>query len=91
MEVGPGGHFFGAQHTLGALCDSLLPAADLRLAQLAASGRKQDRRRRPESERAMETGVRGVSGAADLDPGISEEIDAFVSRRVAEGGQVSDY
>ena len=47
-EVGPGGHFFGAAHTQIALPQRLLPADDLRLAQLRelARGRLADRLRR---------------------------------------------
>ena len=90
MEVGPGGHFFGAQHTLARYATAFYQPliSDWRNSgQWTEAGSPQA----PQKANALWKQALAEYREPPIDPGISEEIDAFVSRRVVEGGQVSDY
>ena len=84
-EVGPGGHFFGAAHTLAryetAFYSPIL--SDWRNYEAWAKAGAPDA-----TERATQL-YKEVLAAYEpppLDPAIAEELDAFVQRRKAEGG-----
>jgi len=84
-EVGPGGHFFGAAHTMAryetAFYQPLL--SDWRtFQQWSADGAA------PASRRANRVWKRLLADyeAPPLDPGVREALDEFVARREREGG-----
>ena len=86
-EVGPGGHFFGAAHTLtryeSAFYSPLL--SDWRNFETW-----QEDGSRSATERAHELykDILAQFEAPPLDPAIAEELEAFVTRRKEEGGAV---
>jgi len=89
-EVGPGGHFFGAEHTqrryLSAFYAPII--SDWRnFAQWEASGSPQA------WQKANEVWKRALAEYQEppLDPAIRDEIDAFVARREKEGGEKTDF
>ncbi|WP_415005013.1 trimethylamine methyltransferase family protein [Aestuariivirga sp.] len=89
-EVGPGGHFFGAQHTLARYTDAFYAPiiSDWRNNQqwLAAG--------KPEAmQRANIVWKQALAEyeAPPLDPAIREELDSFVERRKREGGAPTDF
>jgi trimethylamine--corrinoid protein Co-methyltransferase len=89
-EVGPGGHFFGAEHTqrryLSAFYAPII--SDWRnYAQWQASGSPQA------WQKANEVWKRALAEYQEpaLDSAIREEIDAFVARREKEGGEKTDF
>lgn len=89
-EVGPGGHFFGAAHTLarytGAFYAPLI--SDWRnYQQWEAAGR-------PEAcQKANRLWKQALAEyePPPLDPAIAEELDAFVARRAEQGGAPTDF
>jgi len=89
-EVGPGGHFFGARHTLARYTDAFYAPiiSDWRNNQqwLAAG--------KPEAmSRANTVWKQALAEyeAPPLDPAIREELDSFVERRKREGGAPTDF
>ena len=89
-EVGPGGHFFGAQHTLERYATAFYAPmiSDWRnFQQWTAAGRP-----RP-STRPMPSGSRRWPNISEpaIDPAIREEMDAFIDRRIREGGEKTDF
>ncbi len=89
-EVGPGGHFFGVQHTQDRFRDAFYKPllSDWR------NFESWDEAGRPEAS--------GKAGALaklfleeykqpDLDPIARQELDAFLARRLSEGGVATDY
>jgi trimethylamine--corrinoid protein Co-methyltransferase len=89
-EVGPGGHFFGAQHTLQRYTTAFYAPliSDWRNNQqwLAAG--------KPVAWQKANTLWKQVLAEyrePPMDPAIREELDAFVARRVEEGGQPTDF
>jgi trimethylamine--corrinoid protein Co-methyltransferase len=90
LEVGPGGHFFGAQHTLERYSTAFYQPiiSDWRnFPQWQASGS-------PTAERkANVIWKQALSEYVEppLAPEIAEEIDAFISRRSEEGGEPTDF
>jgi trimethylamine--corrinoid protein Co-methyltransferase len=84
-EVGPGGHFFGAAHTLTRYRTAFY---DPVVADWRNYGTWSGDGARTATERA--TGLWQATLAAStppaLDAGIRESLDAFVARRRAEGG-----
>ena len=89
-EVGPGGHFFGCQHTL-ARYDKAFYApllSDWRnYEQWDASGR-------PDAmTKANQLWKQALADYKEpaMDPAVREELDAFVDRRISEGGQATDF
>ncbi|HEU4827022.1 MAG TPA: trimethylamine methyltransferase family protein, partial [Dongiaceae bacterium] len=90
LEVGPGGHFFGAKHTLERYATAFYQPmiSDWRnFNQWQAAGSPQA------AQKANALWKRALAEYREphLDPAIAEEIDAFVVRRVAEGGEVTDF
>jgi trimethylamine--corrinoid protein Co-methyltransferase len=89
-EVGPGGHFFGAAHTLARYTDAFYAplVSDWRNhQQWAADGR-------PEAWQKANTLWKQALAEYEpppLDPGVVEELDAFVARRTEEGGAPTDF
>jgi trimethylamine---corrinoid protein Co-methyltransferase len=88
-EVGPGGHFFGAAHTL-ARYESAFYApmlSDWRSFQTWSEDGAVDATRR--ANRVWKQLLSDYRQPA-LDPAIDEELSAFVERRKAEGGAPAD-
>lgn len=89
-EVGPGGHFFGAKHTLERYSTAFYQPliSDWRnFPNWEAAGR-------PTAEKkanALWKQALAEYREPDLDPGLLEQIDAFVARRVKEGGEKMDF
>ena len=89
-EVGPGGHFFGAQHTLERYATAFYQPliSDWRnFNQWQAAGSPQA----AQKANALWKQALAEYREPSLDPAIQEEIDAFVARRIAEGGEVADF
>lgn len=89
-EVGPGGHFFGAQHTLARYSDAFYAPliSDWRnFQQWQASGS-------PDAAKKANTVWKQALAEyapPPLDPAIAEELDEFIARRTAEGGEPTDF
>jgi trimethylamine--corrinoid protein Co-methyltransferase len=89
-EVGPGGHFFGAQHTLERYSTAFYQPliSDWRnFPNWEASGG-------PTAEKkanALWKQALAEYQPPHLDPAALEAIDAFVARRAAEGGEKTDF
>jgi trimethylamine--corrinoid protein Co-methyltransferase len=89
-EVGPGGHFFGAAHTLARYTDAFYAPliSDWRnFQQWQAAG---------SPEAAQKANALWKQALAEyepptLNPAIAEELEAFVERRIAEGGEPTDF
>jgi len=89
-EVGPGGHFFGAQHTLARYSDAFYAPiiSDWRNNQqwLAAG--------KPEAMQRANTVYKQALAEYEqpaFDPARREELDSFVERRKREGGAPTDF
>lgn len=89
-EVGPGGHFFGAQHTLARYTNAFYAPliSDWRNNQqwLAAG--------RPEAwQKANAVWKQALADYEQppIDPAIAEELDSFIARRTREGGAPTDF
>ena len=89
-EVGPGGHFFGAQHTLARYSDAFYApiVSDWRNNQqwLAAG--------KPEAMQKANTVYKQALAEYQepaLDPATREGLDSFVERRKREGGAPTDF
>ncbi len=90
QEVGPGGHFFGAQHTLAryesAFYSPLI--SDWRnFEQWEAAGRPQAF----DKANALWKQALDEYERPPMDPAIREELDTFVERRREEGGAPTDF
>jgi trimethylamine---corrinoid protein Co-methyltransferase len=89
-EVGPGGHFFGAQHTLARFSDAFYSpmVSDWRNSQQWEAAGKPDALKRANSlyKQALTEYVE-----PPMDPSIREAIDSFVNRRLSEGGVATDF
>jgi trimethylamine--corrinoid protein Co-methyltransferase len=89
-EVGPGGHFFGAQHTLSRYSTAFYAPliSDWRnFQQWSAAGKPVAWQR----ANALWKQVLQEYREPALDPAIAEELDAYVARRIEEGGQPTDF
>jgi trimethylamine--corrinoid protein Co-methyltransferase len=90
LEVGPGGHFFGARHTLDRYATAFYQPmiSDWRnFQQWQASGSPQaDRKANALWKQAMAEYVEPA-----LDTAIAEEIEGFIARRISEGGEPTDF
>ncbi len=89
-EVGPGGHFFGAAHTLERYATAFYQPliSDWRnFEQWQAAGAPKAH------EKANSLWKRALAEYVEpkLDPAIVEEIDEFVARREREGGEPTDF
>jgi trimethylamine---corrinoid protein Co-methyltransferase len=89
-EVGPGGHFFGAAHTLSRYSDAFYAPmiSDWRNnQQWEAAGR-------PDALQRANTLYKQALADYEqpaLDPAIRDELDEFVERRKREGGAPTDF
>ena len=86
----PGRAFLRLRAHARALPHRLLRAARLRLAQL----RELARGRRPDAARHAHRIYKEVVAAYEpppIDPGVKEELDAFVARRIQEGGAPNEF
>jgi len=89
-EVGPGGHFFGTQHTQERYKDAFYAPliSDWRNYE---SWQEAGSPQAPEKANAIyQQALREYEKPA-LDEAIKEELDDFVARRVSEGGVKTDY
>jgi trimethylamine--corrinoid protein Co-methyltransferase len=89
-EVGPGGHFFGAQQTLARYSNAFYAPliSDWRnFQQWQSAGSPQAWQK----ANAVYKQALAEYVAPPLDPAISDEIDAFVARRIEEGGEKTDF
>jgi trimethylamine--corrinoid protein Co-methyltransferase len=89
-EVGPGGHFFGAQHTQSRYRTAfhkpmLSDWRNYETWQEAGSPEL------PSKANRIWKALLEAYVPPPIDPAIAEELDAFVARRVAEGGVPTDY
>ena len=84
-EVGPGGHYFGAQHTLARYSDAFYAPllSDWRNYETWKEDGARDATQR--AHRIWKKTLADYQPPA-IDPAIREEIDAYVERRRAEGG-----
>ena len=89
-EVGPGGHFFGAQHTLARYSNAFYAPiiSDWRNSQQWEAAGKPEAMQKANTiyKQALEEYVEPT-----LDPARREELDAFVERRKREGGAPTDF
>jgi trimethylamine--corrinoid protein Co-methyltransferase len=89
-EVGPGGHFFGAQHTLERYSNAFYAPliSDWRnFPAWEAAGS-------PQAHQKANTLWKQALAEYQppfLEPSRLEEIDAFVARRTQEGGEPTDF
>ncbi|MGI9463014.1 MAG: trimethylamine methyltransferase family protein, partial [Aestuariivirgaceae bacterium] len=89
-EVGPGGHFFGCQHTLDRYSTAFY-------APMISDWRNFEQWQAAGSPTAMDkANTVWKQALADyteppMDAAVSEELDRFVERRIAEGGQPTDF
>ena len=90
-EVGPGGHFFGAAAHAVALPDRVPQADAVATGGTTRRGRRPARRRRPAKANRIWKELLAAYEPPPMDPARREELDAFVARRVAEGGVPTDY
>jgi trimethylamine---corrinoid protein Co-methyltransferase len=89
-EVGPGGHFFGARQTLSRYTDAFYAPliSDWRnFQQWSAAGSPVAWQR----ANALWKLALEQYREPPMDPGVAEELDAFVARRIEEGGQPTDF
>ena len=89
-EVGPGGHFFGIEHTQERFRTAFYRpmVSDWR------NYETWDEAGRPDAaQRALELAHAFLAAyePPPMDPAVRDELDAFVARRVAEGGVPTDY
>jgi trimethylamine---corrinoid protein Co-methyltransferase len=89
-EVGPGGHFFGAQHTLARYSNAFYQPiiSDWRNNQQWAAAGKPEAMQRANHvyKQALEEYQQPY-----MDPAIKDELNEFVDRRKAEGGVKTDF
>ena len=89
-EVGPGGHFFGCQHTMARYASAFY-------APIISDWRNFEQWQAAGSPTAMEKANQIWKAALKdyqeppMDAAIAEELDEFVERRISEGGQPTDF
>jgi trimethylamine--corrinoid protein Co-methyltransferase len=89
-EVGPGGHFFGVQHTQDRFRDAFFQP-------LVSDWRNYEAWEEAGSPTALDHSTRLVEELLathqppTVDPAVVAELDEFVARRVAEGGVATDF
>jgi trimethylamine--corrinoid protein Co-methyltransferase len=89
-EVGPGGHFFGAQQTLSRYTDAFYAPliSDWRnYQQWSAAGRPVAWQR----ANALWKEALAQYREPPMDQAIADELTAYVARRIEEGGQPTDF
>ena len=84
-EVGSGGHFFGAEHTMKRYRTAYYTPW---VSDWSNFGQWQEAGARTATERAHDLWQQVLAEfrPPDVDPGTVESIDAFIARRVEEGG-----
>ena len=84
-EVGPGGHFFAAAHTMARYRSAFYKPI---LSDWSNFGRWQESGAKDATRRAHEIAKRTVAEfePPPLDPAIADELGAFRARRIREGG-----
>jgi trimethylamine--corrinoid protein Co-methyltransferase len=89
-EVGPGGHFFGARHTLERYATAFYQPviSDWRNFQQWQQAGSPDAMTKAN---AIWKKALADYEAPPLDPAIAEEMEAFVTRRTREGGEPTDF
>ena len=89
-DVGPGGHFFGTQHTQDRYRDAFFKPA-------VSDWRNYETWQEAGSPTAVDHAQRLVAAhlkcyaAPQLDQAIAAELNEFVERRISEGGVATDY
>ena len=91
QEVGPGGHFFGAEHTQSRYRTAFHKPMLSATGATTRRGRRPARPRLPAKANRIWKELLAAYEPPPMDPAIAEELDAFVARRVAEGGVPTDY
>ena len=89
-EVGPGGHFFGAQHTQSRFKTAFHKPmlSDWRNFETWEEAGSPEV---PSKANRIWKQLLGAYEPPPMDPAVREELDAFVARRDAEGGVPTDY
>ncbi len=89
-SVGPGGHFFGTQHTQDRFRNAFYKPliSDWRNYE---SWQEAGSPQAPDKAKALVTRFLDAYQPPVMDPTIREELDAFVARRAGEGGVATDY
>jgi trimethylamine---corrinoid protein Co-methyltransferase len=89
-EVGPGGHFFGCAHTLERYSTAFYApiVSDWRNYESWREAGAPDAARR--ANRIWKE-LLAAYAPPPLDSGIKEELDAFVARRIEEGGAPNEF
>ena len=89
-EVGPGGHFFGAAHTMARYRNAFYAPmiSDWRNYESWTEAGKPDAY--DAANRLYKSTLAGYQAPA-IDPAVKEELTAFVARRKAEGGVPTDF
>ncbi|MBI5090538.1 MAG: trimethylamine methyltransferase family protein [Actinobacteria bacterium] len=89
-EVGPGGHFFGTQHTQDRFRTAFYKPliSDWRNYE---SWQEAGSPQAPDKVKVLVERFLAAYEPPAMDPAIRAELDAFVERRVAEGGVPTDY
>ena len=88
-EVGPGGHFFGAQHTLARYETRLLRAACSPTGATSRPGARPARSTPPGAPTRIWKQLLADYQPPPLDPAIDEALKDFVARRKGEGGALA--
>lgn len=89
-EVGPGGHFFGVQHTQDRYRDAFFQP-------MVSDWRNYETWEEAGSPTALDHAARlakqllAAYEPPPIDPAVVAELDEFVARRVAEGGVATDF
>ena len=84
-EVGPGGHFFGAAHTLGRY-ESAFYSPMLSDWRNFETWQEDGSRSATERAHLLYNEILAAYEPPPLDPAVSDELAAFVARRKEEGG-----
>jgi trimethylamine--corrinoid protein Co-methyltransferase len=89
-DVGPGGHFFGTEHTQARYQDAFYAPVlsdwrNFETWQEAGSPTAMEKANRVWKERLAQY------QRPPIDPAIEEELNAFVDRRISEGGAPTDF
>ncbi len=88
-DVGPGGHFFGTQHTLDRFETAFFRPAAFSRANFE-QWTEEGSQRTDERATAIWTDILANFEPPPLDESVREAMDAFVERRISEGGAPPD-
>jgi trimethylamine---corrinoid protein Co-methyltransferase len=89
-EVGPGGHFFGAQHTLARYSDAFYAP----MVSNWSNNQQWDAQGRPDAlQRCNALYKQSLTEYVEppMDEAVKEELNDFVNRRLREGGVATDF